>query len=851
MGFSLLLGTQEASATLSVDLLHRMQCNACPLNSILGNATPQMEPSGAKRPTVYILGEAPGRDEDLEGRQFVGRSGQILRARIPDQFIKRCRFNNVVRCRPPNNRTPEPVEIECCRPSVESDIEQSRPLAIFGFGNVPLMWVSGFNGIMSWRGRRMPVRIGAHACWYYAMLHPAFLLRGRAEEETRMFNFDMERAFTEVEDLPMPDPHDAERAKKGLEALHSTGDILEALSWASHQPVVGIDYETDPLRPYEPEATLLTAAVSNGKRAFAFAFDHPGAITQVAGKRCIREAWVKFLRSPARKVVHNLAFEQEWTGVQFGADLLRASPWEDTATQAAILDERRGHQRPGPFSLEFLVQQHFGFNIKKVFAVNRAKLINQPLDEVLLYNALDARYHKLLYDEQAKAITAQGLDGAYELGRRRVPTVVLSQMKGVPVDTEEVARLRYKYGKRIEVLEQKLADSPVIERYRRKLHTDFNPYSTKDAVRLFTEFLPYQEQCHVQDKYTKEMRMSVDESVLTRIMETKGRGSEVAEMLLKLRKDNKRKSTYLDPLAPDTDGSCLYSDGLLHANFNTFFAETGRLSCNDPNLQNFPKRLDEAREVRRCIRAPKGHLILAFDYGQIEARVIAMFTHDKAFCKALWERYDVHGEWAEKLARAYPSRVGGRKNLTDKKAMKMFRTDIKNGWTFPLFFGARLESASKYIGIPADVLAPLYDDFWEQFSGVKEWQERQLAFYEQNGYVECLTGRRRRGPLSVNKVMNSPVQGTAAEIVMDAMCRLSEKGDPELQPEINIHDDLTFLRVPGDRADEIAEQVLETMLEVPFDWVNVPISVELSSGTDWMDMKEEGSYFSDEWFGNA
>jgi DNA polymerase I-like protein with 3'-5' exonuclease and polymerase domains len=250
-------------------------------------------------------------------------------------------------------------------------------------------------------------------------------------------------------------------------------------------------------------------------------------------------------------------------------------------------------------------------------------------------------------------------------------------------------------------------------------------------------------------------------------------------------------------------------------------------------------------------------LIVAFDYGQIEARVIAMFTRDRVFCKALWENYDIHMEWAERLARAYPARIGGKQNLTDKKVMKDFRTDIKNQWTFPLFFGARLESAAEYLKIPEETLRPHYNEFWRTFSGVKGWQERLLESYRKIGYVECLTGRRRRGPLTLNQVINSPVQGSAAEIVLDGMSRLSEAGDSELQPEINIHDDLTYCRVPIKRVDDIAEKVISAMLSPPFDFINVPITVEMSVGQNWMPydaklnpegLNDVGVFSSDKWF---
>ena len=186
--------------------------------------------------------------------------------------------------------------------------------------------------------------------------------------------------------------------------------------------------------------------------------------------------------------------------------------------------------------------------------------------------------------------------------------------------------------------------------------------------------------------------------------------------------------------------------------------------------------------------------------------------------------------------------------MTDKKAMKDFRTDVKNQWTFPLFFGARLESAAGYLKIPAETISPLYKEFWKQFSGVKAWQDELLEFYHEHGYVECMTGRRRRGPMSLNQIYNSPVQGTAAEIVMDAMCRLSETGDPELQPNMNIHDDLTWIDVPADRVDVLAERMIGMMLDVPFSWAKiVPISVEASIGENWLDMSEFGTFSSDEW----
>lgn len=828
-----------------------------------------MEPTGAIKPSIYILGEAPGADEIDQDEQFVGKSGKVIRGKIPADMLPKIRWNNVVRSRPPKNRTPERPEIESCRPSIIADIEKSQPKAIFGFGNVPLSWISGFTRITDWRGRRMPVRVGKHVCWFYPMLHPSYLLRQRRKdragdelpsEDERMFGLDLRYAFLDViEGLPKPVVHDALRAQTGVEIITAGGEagvaqIAKALQWASQQPAVGVDYETNCIRPYMKGAKVLTAAVGTAERSIAFPYAHREAQFNGEQRQEIAKLWLKFLRSKVRKFVHNLTFEMEWTAVMFDEEVLHLDSWEDSATQASIIDERKGKKTStgGPFSLEFLIQQYFGFNLKKLSNVDRKNLDNVPLPKVLNYNAMDAKYHLLLGLEQEAVIKQQELEEVYELSIRRIPTVTMSQVKGVPVDQTEVDYLIDKYGKRIEQTLAKIAQVPVVKQFEKIHDKKYNPESHPETIEIFHKLLKRRE-CVVEDKYSKTSKLSADETVLGQI------DHPLAKLMLDLRGDLKQMGTYVAPLQKDFEKTVVHPDGLLHTNYNTYFAETGRLSSDDPNVQNYPKRDEETKEVRRAIAIlKKNHRILAFDYGQIQARIIAMFSKDKAFVKSLWERYDIHQEWAERLARAYPSRIGGRKMLTDKKTMKDFRTDIKNQWTFPLFFGARLESAAGYLNIPVDSVRPEYNAFWRQFSGVKDWQDRLLKFYREYGYVECLTGRRRHGPLNTNKVINSPVQGTESDIVMDGMCRLYESGDRELIPELMIHDDLTFMRIEEDRAEDIASTVLDSLLTTPFDFINVPITVELSAGKNWMPydkeinpegLQEIGAFSSDSWFG--
>jgi len=208
--------TTTNKSMVSDRLLHDLECRACPLNHAKRLSSPKMLATGAREPSVYIIGEAPGRVEDEVGRQFAGESGDLLRPYIPAKFLKYIRWNNTIRCRPPDNRDPERIERECCRPSIERDIASSQPDAIFGMGAQPLSWAGRAGGIYLWRGRRFPIKVGDHVCWYYPMLHPAGIIHQRrnggwgAGDDEFALELDLRRAFAEVaEGLPQAVVHTA------------------------------------------------------------------------------------------------------------------------------------------------------------------------------------------------------------------------------------------------------------------------------------------------------------------------------------------------------------------------------------------------------------------------------------------------------------------------------------------------------------------------------------------------------------------------------------------------------------------------------------------------------------------
>lgn len=826
---------------LSLDLLHSKECQVCPLNMERGLQHPKMPAYGAEHPIIYMLGEAPGAEEDEQGRPFVGKSGKVLRMRISKEWNDKLRWNNVIRTHPPNNRDPSPVEIEACRPSLIRDIEQSKPKAIFGFGNVPLAWALGQSGITHWSGRKVPVRIGKHVCWYFPMMHPSYVMRSRKFEPRDAsaygsdlefaFALDLKRAFAEVWYLPEPYVDTPDDARSNIELITGTNghkDLNRALDFIeslTEEGYVGIDYETNMLRPYDPDAKILSVALATSDHCMAIAFDHPDAAWLGDERETLDKTFKWFLhKARCRKVSHHLAFELEWSAMFYGKGAVR-SRWGDSLTQAYIIDERQDC-----LGLEFLVQQHFGINIKNLAGLDTKNLAKAPLPRVLEYNAIDAKYHRELYMRQIVTLADQGLQKVYQHGLRRVPAMVLTQMKGIPVDQKVVAKFDKEYQVKIKAIEDRIAELKSVAKYRALTGKEFRPSSNADVKILLTDVLGLEVE-------------NTDETVLEKVKDP------IGKLVLEHRGFSKLHSTYVKGIK--TGAAFMHADGLMHPLLQTTRTRTWRTSSSDPNEQNFPKH--EHREVRSQVR-PGGDLrVVSFDYGGIQARNVAMESLDPALIKAFWDRYDIHSDWMERLVRLHPQWIteGAKVIVKDKDVRKAYRQRAKNEFVFPTFFGAQPKSVAGYLGIPERIGQRLHDDFWETFPNIHDWHKALLARYLKTGYVTGLSGFRRRAPIAPNELINSPIQADESIIVCDAMARLSELREPRFQPNMEIHDDLTFVWPVRD-IDRNAEVVIDHMIHVPFDWANVvPIVVEMSVGEDWASQKAIGEYSSDTWNGSS
>jgi DNA polymerase I-like protein with 3'-5' exonuclease and polymerase domains/uracil-DNA glycosylase len=290
----------------------------------------------------------------------------------------------------------------------------------------------------------------------------------------------------------------------------------------------------------------------------------------------------------------------------------------------------------------------------------------------------------------------------------------------------------------------------------------------------------------------------------------------------------------------DEDHSYL-CQGLIHHN------------SENPNIQNFPKRKN--REIRRIIIPGKGHVIVPIDFGQLEARIIAMVSRDKVLCQSIINGEDIHSVWLNKVLEAYPDyliRLADKTGETDeKKIRKGGRTIIKTDFVFASFYGSSAKSCARKTGVPLKIMEGIAEEFWYVHRGVKRWIDTQRSNYQQTGDVPTITGRVRHAVVPGNEVINNPIQGVAADIVLEAQNELSilsrQRKDPYLHPRINVHDDITFILPNSD--EEIAryiEEIMPIMVKVRFPWQIVPLSVECSLGEkNWADVEELTTYTGD------
>jgi DNA polymerase-1 len=328
-------------------------------------------------------------------------------------------------------------------------------------------------------------------------------------------------------------------------------------------------------------------------------------------------------------------------------------------------------------------------------------------------------------------------------------------------------------------------------------------------------------------KKTKTGQYATSEDILVRLE----KAHPIIPMILEYRQLRKLKSTYVDPLPTMTDRI----DGRVHTNFMQTVTATGRLSSNNPNLQNIPIRSENGKEIRKAfIPRDDQHVLLSADYSQIELRIIAALSKDEHMIDAFHKKFDIHTATASKVFHVSMDEV----TKDQRSAAKAVN--------FGIIYGQSAFGLSQSLNISRTEAKGIIDSYFEQFSALKSYMETVVRDARDKGYVETLLQRRRYLPdiNSANAVVrgfaernavNAPIQGSAADIIKMAMISVHEemkKRKLKSRMILQVHDELVF-DVVKDEIDEMKDLVKNCMEHAVE--VGVPIDVSVDTGANWLD----------------
>jgi DNA polymerase I len=391
-----------------------------------------------------------------------------------------------------------------------------------------------------------------------------------------------------------------------------------------------------------------------------------------------------------------------------------------------------------------------------------------------------------------------------------VPVLARMEEHGVMLDRQMLRTQSQELGKRLlEVLAQAHAEAGA----------PFNLDSPKQLGTILFEKM----QLPVVRK-TPTGQPSTAEDVLEELAES----YPLPRLILEHRNLSKLKSTYTDKLPEQINAKT----GRVHTSYHQAVAATGRLSSQDPNLQNIPIRTPEGRRIRQAFIAPQGHVLLAADYSQIELRIMAHLSQDEGLLKAFAGDQDIHQATASEVFGTPLEQVSADQRRSAKAV------------NFGLIYGMSAFGLAAQLGIARGTAQEYIDLYFARYPGVKRYMEETRATARERGYVETVFGRRLYLPdinarnkqfaqASERAAINAPMQGTAADIIkramiaVDAWCSAVDSGARLL---MQVHDELV-LEVRADRVDAVTDMVRDRMMGAAD--LRVPLKVDVGTGPSW------------------
>lgn len=597
--------------------------------------------------------------------------------------------------------------------------------------------------------------------------------------------------------------------EKSYHLVNSTEQIQDFIQKATQQKVIALDTETTSL---DPRAADLVGISFSWKKDEAYYLPAPQDF-----EAC--KVWLKQFA--------NLFENQdiEWVGQNFKYDInvlrrydvLWKAPYFDTLVAMYVLHPTAKKD------LSSLSEQFLEYQMQSIETLigkkgkNQKSMADIPVEEVLQYAAEDADVTFQLKDILEKELIKDEQDELFrKIDNPLVLVLAKMEYEGVNLDVDFLG----KYAKELEKAIQKAAENIFAG-----AGMEFNIASPKQLGEVLFDHMKLDEKA----KKTKTGQYKTGEDVLLKLQHK----DPIIQDILIFRELSKLKSTYADALPK----LILEETGHIHTSFNQTVVSTGRLSSNQPNLQNIPIRTKIGRMIREAfIPRNEDYVLLAADYSQIELRIVAALSGDETMIQAFKDNKDIHSATAAKVYA-----------LDEEEVTSEQRRNAK-AVNFGIIYGQSAFGLSETLGISRGEAKAIIDSYFLQYPSIQTYMDETIEFAKEHGYVETLKGRKIvldninsanftvRG-FAERLAINARIQGSAAEMIKIAMIQIQETMEQKQMKSrmiLQVHDELIF-DVHKDEKEVLREMVIDLMQNAMTLINDVPVIVDTGFGENWLE----------------
>jgi len=522
-----------------------------------------------------------------------------------------------------------------------------------------------------------------------------------------------------------------------------------------------------------------------------------------------------------KPVLEDESIQKTGQNLKFDISILK---WYDITVKGPLFDTMLAHYLIQPdmrHGMDLLAETYLNYrpvSIEELIGKkgpNQLSMRNVDLATIKEYAAEDADVTLRLKEVFEPMLESTGTRELFDnIEVPLIPVLASMEAEGVKIDPETLTDYSAELEKEIRLLESAIHSDA---------GTTFNIASPKQLGDILYEKLRIVE----NPKQTKTKQYSTSEDVLSKLEHK----HPIISKILEYRSLTKLKSTYVDVL-PTLISS---RDNRIHTSYNQAVAATGRLSSNNPNLQNIPIRTEKGREIRKAfVPRNEKYLLLSADYSQVELRIIAHLSRDAGMIGDFNLGLDIHAATAAKVY-----------GVSLEDVTKEMRRNAKMV-NFGIIYGISAFGLSERLNIPRKEAADIIQQYFLKYPGIKAFMDQTIEYARQHGYVETMMKRRRylRDITSGNatirnfaerNAINAPIQGTAADIIKIAMINIfneMERLNLKSKMILQVHDELVF-DVQQDEVDTVKKIVVNGMQNAIR--LDVPLLVEMNTGKNWLE----------------